>query len=56
MQRYIAECMSGRGSSDVAAHPLGSAESDDAEDLTQEIRESLADQGEQLSRYWSFNG
>ena len=45
VERYITECAMGRDMSDMDAHPMTSSASLDNEDLTQEIRETLAGEG-----------
>ena len=45
VQRYISECALGRDVSDMDAHPMTSSEGLDDEDLSKEIRETLAGEG-----------
>ena len=49
VQRYIGDCSMGRDTSDMDAHPMTSSGSLDDGDLTQEIRETLAGEGETIS-------
>ena len=43
--RYIDECATGREVSDRDSHPMGKSNSEDSDDLSQEIGESLTNEG-----------
>lgn len=48
VQRYISESAMGRDISDMDAHPMTKSRSLDDEDLKEEIRETLAGEGDRF--------